>query len=271
MGTWSVLAALLAAAAAVAAAPPPSWTVAHRLGLGRERTSPVLPRGLRPVGLVSAGACAVWFSGALAPAIAVGTVAAVAVFAAGRVRAARSRSRVQRTRREIGTALDLLGADLRAGVLTSRAVMAMAATAPSLEGVDFAPGGDDREVPTVLRRAARRPGARAWADLAAGWEVADRAGAPLADVVERLAETVRDDVDLMREVGAEAAPARATGQVMAVLPLLGLGLGAGMGADPIHLLTRTVPGALCLAAGTALACLGTWWVDRIASSAEAQM
>lgn len=271
MGAWGLLAALLAAAAGLVALPPASWTVAHRLGLQREQTVTSVPRRLRLGALVAVGACAVWFSGALAPALAVATGVAVALFAVGRVRAARARSDVERTRREIGTALDLLGADLRAGVLTSRALVAMAATAPTLHGLDLAPGGDDREVPTVLRRAARRPGAAAWADLAAGWEVADRAGAPLADVVERLAETVRDDVDLMREVGSEAAPARATGQVMAVLPLLGLGLGAGMGADPIHLLTQTVPGALCLATGTALACLGTWWVDRIASSAEAQV
>ncbi|GAA2081434.1 hypothetical protein GCM10009821_22590 [Aeromicrobium halocynthiae] len=271
MGPWSVLAALLAAAAVLVARPPASWSVAHRLGLRQEQMPTTVPRRLRLVVLVTAGASAVWFSGALAPAIAVATGVAVAVFGLGRWRAARARAHVQRTRREIGTALDLLGADLRAGVLTSRAVVAMAAGAPTLHGLALAPGGDDREVPTALRRAARRPGAEAWAALAAGWEVADRAGAPLADVVERLAETVRDDVDLMREVGAEAAPARATGQVMAVLPLLGLGLGAGMGADPFHLLTRTVPGALCLAAGALLACLGTWWVDRIASSAEAQV
>ena len=271
MGTWSLSAALLAAAATLTALPPASWTVAHRLRLVRERPPSIAPRRLRVVAVAVAGAVVVWFAGALAPAVAGGVAVAVAVFALGRVRAARERSQVQRTRREIGTALDLLGADLRAGVLTSRAVVAMAATAPSLQGLDLVADGDDREVPTALRRAARRPGAGAWADLAAGWEVADRAGAPLADVVERLAETVRDDVDLMREVAAEAAPARATGQVMAVLPLLGLGLGAGMGADPVHLLTRTVPGALCLAVGTALACLGTWWVDRIASSAEAEV
>ena len=271
MGPWSALAALLAAAATLTALPPASWTVAHRLRLSRVRSPSSAPRRFRVVAVAVAGAALVWFAGALAPALAGGAAVAVAAFALGRVRAARERSQVQRTRREIGTALDLLGADLRAGVLTSKAVVAVAATAPSLQGLDLVADGVDREVPTALRRAARRPGAGAWADLAAGWEVADRAGAPLADVVERLAETVRDDVDLMREVAAEAAPARATGQVMAVLPLLGLGLGAGMGADPVHLLTRTLPGALCLVVGTAFACLGTWWVDRIASSAEAEV
>ena len=53
---------------------------------------------------------------------------------------------------------------------------------------------------------------------------------------------------------------------VAVLPLLGLGLGAGMGADPVHVLTGTVVGSLCLAGGVGLAGAGVVWVDRIVAT-----
>jgi tight adherence protein B len=56
---------------------------------------------------------------------------------------------------------------------------------------------------------------------------------------------------------------------MAVLPVLGLSLGAGMGADPVQVLTGTVVGAFCLAGGLALACVGVAWVDRIVASVDA--
>lgn len=55
---------------------------------------------------------------------------------------------------------------------------------------------------------------------------------------------------------------------MAVLPVLGLSLGAGMGANPVHVLTGTVVGAMCLAGGFALACAGLVWVDRIVASVD---
>jgi tight adherence protein B len=42
-----------------------------------------------------------------------------------------------------------------------------------------------------------------------------------------------------------------------------------MGADPVHILTGTVLGATCLAAGVALACAGIAWVDRIVASVDA--
>lgn len=71
-----------------------------------------------------------------------------------------------------------------------------------------------------------------------------------------------------REVQSGVAPARATGRLMAMLPVVGLALGSGMGSDPVALLTGTVPGGLCLAAGSACACAGVAWVNRIAATAE---
>jgi tight adherence protein B len=196
------------------------------------------------------------------------TVAGASLFVLRQVRHARRRTASRRMRADTISALDLLAAELRAGILPGAAIEALADDAPFFRpaAVAAAHGGD---VVVALRAASARPGADALADLAGAWHVAERAGAPLAHVLDRVASTARDDAEVDREIQAEAAPARATGRLMAVLPVLGLSLGAGMGSDPVHILTGTVLGASCLAGGVALACAGVAWVDRIVASVEA--
>jgi tight adherence protein B len=197
--------------------------------------------------------------------IVVATAAGAALFALRQVRLARHRRSSVRIRAETTMALELLAAELRAGTLPTYALAAVAENATSLRAAATAArhGGD---VGAALVTAGASPGAEVLVDLAGAWQVAERAGAPLAGVLERVAAGVREDTEVDRDVQAEAAPARATGRLMAVLPLLGLSLGAGMGADPVHVLTGTIGGALCLAAGVALACAGIAWVDRIVAS-----
>jgi tight adherence protein B len=50
---------------------------------------------------------------------------------------------------------------------------------------------------------------------------------------------------------------------MALLPLLGLALGAGMGADPIQVLLSSALGNILLLVGVSLTCAGLLWSDRI--------
>ncbi|MGI9084571.1 MAG: type II secretion system F family protein [Aeromicrobium sp.] len=221
------------------------------------------------VSLVSALALVVvaWATSRPSLVIVASTAVCVAVFVLRLLKVSRDRAAAVRTRARTAAALDLLAAELRAGSLPRHALAAVADDAPSLAAAAAATahGGD---VVAALRAASTGPGAGALADLAGAWHVAERAGAPLADVLDRVATTVRDDAEVDRDVLAEAAPARATGRLMAVLPVLGLTLGAGMGADPVHVLTGTVVGASCLAGGLALACLGLAWVDRIVGSVE---
>jgi tight adherence protein B len=194
------------------------------------------------------------------------TLAGAGLFVLRQVRSSRSRAASVSTRADTIATLDLLAAELRAGILPAVALAGLADDAPLLRPAAAAArhGGD---VVAALRSASTEPGAGALADLAGAWQVAERAGAPLAHVLDRVATAARDDAEVDREVTAEAAPARATGRLMAVLPVLGLGLGAGMGADPVRVLTGTVVGSSCLAAGVALACAGVFWVDRIVATA----
>jgi tight adherence protein B len=54
-----------------------------------------------------------------------------------------------------------------------------------------------------------------------------------------------------------------SGYVMAVLPLMGLALGVGMGADPVGVLLGTPVGNILLLVGVALTCAGLLWSARI--------
>jgi tight adherence protein B len=196
------------------------------------------------------------------------TFGGVAAFAWRQFGADRLRRRAQARRDAVTEAVGLMAAELRAGIIPQRVLAGLVPDftflAPAAHAADL--GGD---VAAALRGSALEPGGELLAELASAWFVADRAGAPLARVLDRLEETARDDHEIEREVQSGVAPARATGRLMAVLPVLGLSLGAGLGGDPVSLLTSTVPGALCLAAGSACACGGIAWINRIAANAEA--
>ncbi|KRC65761.1 hypothetical protein ASE12_13935 [Aeromicrobium sp. Root236] len=262
----TALAALLAAMAVWLWRPPGAWLVRHRLQRGASG-QPWPRRAL----VVAAPLVVVWGAGRADVSgphvILVVTVAAVAMFGARQWRGAVRHRRLQERRRLVSEAIGLMSAELRAGILPQRALTGLAPEfdflVPAARAADL--GGD---VPAALRTAARGTGAELLAELSGAWLVAERAGAPLARVLDRLEETARGDLEIEREVQSGLAPARATGRLMAVLPVFGLALGSGMGGDPVAILTGTYPGVLCLAAGCALACLGVAWVEHIASSAE---
>jgi tight adherence protein B len=269
--SWFACGAAVAGSLAFLLARPPSrWVV--RVRLGRDASPRGRPWWLRRTGSLGVLAVAVvMFAAAtsrLPWVIVAATLAGAGLFAIRQLRASRARAAAEGTRGDTIAALDLLAAELRAGILPGVALGALADDVPALRPAAAAArhGGD---VVSALRAAGTEPGAGALVDLAGAWHVAERAGAPLAVVLDRVASAARDDAEVDREVAAEAAPARATGRLMAVLPVFGLGLGAGLGADPVRVLTGTIPGAACLAAGVALAATGVVWVDRIVVAAGA--
>jgi tight adherence protein B len=89
----------------------------------------------------------------------------------------------------------------------------------------------------------------------------------LAVAVDRLEEALRTDQACREEVDAELEGARATALLLAGLPVLGLGLGSGLGGDPLHVLLRTPVGWVCLCVGVALELAGLWWTGRIVRAA----
>lgn len=272
---WAVLAAIFTSTALIIGRPPPRLLC--RLRLAGPRTGGTSPRrrsalpGLRVlvalplVGLVvlllAAGLPLARMVLALTALTVVGYIARVAV--RDRAQAVQRAAAVQSA--EI---VEVVAGSLRAGITADLALARAAAEFDVLEPVATA-AMFGQDVPAALRAVADQPGRDLLADLAAGWSVALRTGAPLADVLARIGEAARSERDLRRQVQAAAAPARATGRVMALLPLLGLALGAVAGANPWHTVTSTPVAAVSVAAGVLLALVGAAWVDRLVTSAEA--
>lgn len=124
------------------------------------------------------------------------------------------------------------------------------------------------DVPAALQAASRQPGAEALAGVAACWQVAQRHGGGLAAALRRLADSLRAEEALRREVAAQLASARATARLLAALPALGLLLGSGLGGRPVDVLLHTPYGMACAVVGIMLQLTGMWWTDRIAIAAE---
>jgi tight adherence protein B len=159
---------------------------------------------------------------------------AAGVLAAGS-KAARDR---RRRDAELVESVGLLAADLRAGRQPADVMAA------------------DRQ-PPHLRSAA----------VAAVWTVSERSGAPAAAVLDRVEQDLRTRERQRREVAAQLAGARSTAALLAVLPLLGIGLGAAMGARPLQVLLGTEKGQVAMLVGAGLDALGLLWTARIVKAA----
>ncbi|MGC5031619.1 type II secretion system F family protein [Micromonospora sp. DT229] len=198
-----------------------------------------------------------------------------------------------RTRHERLDQLCALAADLRAGLPVPVAAEALglapvpttprvlAASAPAAgstagsqrgwrtgdPGESAVPGG--RSSDGLSRAASRvavpdRPGQLAQAAV----RLAERTGAPLADLIERIEADARSADRGVAAAAAQAAGARATAWLLAALPLGGIGLGYGIGVDPLQVLLHTPIGAGCAAAAIALQVIGLLWADRLGTVAD---
>lgn len=186
--------------------------------------------------------------GAAVATLAAGPVAGAAAAVYGTLAASMvlRRRRVRWSAEATARALDavaVLAADLRAGTAPGGA---LSAALPALSVTDVAP---------VARLVER---------ITSSWEVAEAAGAPLADLLDRL-ETDARGLDRVRaNAAAQAAGATATAWLLAALPVAGIGVGYGMGADPLGILLHTRVGAACAGLALLLQVAGMAWSGRLA-------
>ncbi|MFE0588636.1 hypothetical protein [Micromonospora echinospora] len=96
--------------------------------------------------------------------------------------------------------------------------------------------------------------------------LADRTGAPLAELVERIEADMRAMDRGLAAAAAQAAGARATAWLLAALPLGGIALGYGIGVDPLRVLLHTPVGAGCAVAATTLQVVGLLWAERLGTT-----
>lgn len=126
-------------------------------------------------------------------------------------------------------------------------------------------GAIRRALPAAFPGRSREAGT--WTELAACLDIAEASGCPLADVLTRFAAQLEaeDDADAARQT-ALAGP-KATVRLLTWLPLMGLGLGAALGVDPLATLLGTPLGLAALVGGVALTVAGRAWSARLVSAA----
>jgi tight adherence protein B len=182
------------------------------------------------------------------------------------------RRRDERERARAVEACAVLAAELRSGrsaapALEAAAEVAYGATAQALRAAASAAalGGD---VPVALTGPAPTSAVpELLRGLAACWTVCAATGSGLAAAVERLGEAQRAAAEQRRAVEVELAGPRVTARLLALLPVVGLVLAAGLGAAPLDFLLGTLPGRVCLLLGLVLEVVGLRWTGRLAARA----
>ncbi|MCU1607304.1 MAG: putative Flp pilus assembly protein TadB [Modestobacter sp.] len=191
------------------------------------------------------------------------------------VRGVQRRRRAQVGQRQIDAlaeALGVLAAELQAGRSVQEAATTAAAGCPDPEvaaalgpvlrlGIDPGPvlspsaDGATEETNGVLTR------------VAAAVRLSACTGCSLAAVVTAVEDDLRARSRAGIELRAAVAGPRASATVLAGLPVLGLLMGSGVGADPWRVLTTTGTGTVLLLAGVGLELAGLAWSDRLVRQA----
>lgn len=196
-------------------------------------------------------------------------IAVVAVMGFASIRGRRRRAALAAaTSAQIQEVCEILGAELAAGLPVEVCLReAAAAWTPMRRAVSANAMGSS--VPELLRALASEPGAGDLRLVAAAWQVAARSGSGLADSLGEVAQTLRARETTRRVVRSELASARSTARLMAVLPVLTLAMGSGVGGDPVAFLVGTPLGLGCLALGMGLTVAGLRWIESISAGVEA--
>ncbi|MGI8664809.1 MAG: type II secretion system F family protein [Jatrophihabitans sp.] len=102
-------------------------------------------------------------------------------------------------------------------------------------------------------------GAAALAPLALACALVGRTGASLAELLQGVRADLTADQATRRAVAAAVAGPRASAMLLAGLPVVGLLMGAAMGADPARVLLHSLSGLAALSVGVLLDLAGLRW------------
>ncbi|OBH49115.1 type II secretion system F family protein [Mycobacterium sp. E2479] len=240
-------------------------SVRRRLSASRHRRLPTA--GLRGITCVAAGiGCTAVI------ALPLTTVLSIAVVGATAGLRYRRRWRIRRATAEghaLQSVLEVLVGELRAGSHPVRAFCVAAddttgAVAISLRSV-AARARLGADVASGLAAAARHSALPThWERLALCWRLASDNGLGIATLMRAAQRDIAERQRFSARVSSSMAGARATAAILAALPVLGVILGQLIGARPLPFLLGGHAGGWLLLVGSALACVGLLWADRIA-------
>lgn len=101
-------------------------------------------------------------------------------------------------------------------------------------------------------------------------QLCSRSGAPLAGVLEQLAQDLEADVAARQSFDAAMAGPRATTKLLTWLPVIGLGAGFLLGIDVLHTLAVSPAAQLSVAGGALLWAANRIWCQRLLASTTAR-
>lgn len=155
------------------------------------------------------------------------------------------------------------------------AVLLQAGAVPLVAWRHLAESGDPHAVRIVERVEAGMPlltaveaEGGAWVDLAAAWEVATTVGAPLAEVLRMLAETLQDAASAADDVRIALAEPAGTARLLLWMPVAGLLLGFALGFDTLTVIISNPIGGACVIAGLGLVLAARLWTRRMLRRAQ---
>ncbi|WP_188112995.1 type II secretion system F family protein [Mycobacterium simiae] len=201
----------------------------------------------------------------LTTALAVAVVGSTAIL---RYRRRRRRERGTAEAQALEAALDVLVGELRVGAHPVRAFSVAAnetagVVAESMRAV-AARAQLGADVAGGLREAARLSALSApWQRLAVYWELATQHGLAIARLMRAAQRDIVERQRFSEGVRSGLAGARATANILAGLPVLGVLLGELIGAQPLRFLFNGYAGGWLLVVGVVLACGGLMWADQI--------
>jgi tight adherence protein B len=210
---------------------------------------------------------------ALALVVPITVIAAVAIISATVVLRRRRQLGERRRATEsvaLQAALDVLVGELRVGVHPVAAFDVAAnevgdSVAASLRAV-AARARLGADVAAGLNSVAGRSSLpQHWERLAVYWQLAQTHGLAIATLMQAAQRDIVERERFSARVSSGMAGARTTAAVLAGLPVLGVGLGQLIGADPVGFLLSG--GGWLLVIGVSLACVGLLWSDRITGRA----
>jgi len=225
-----------------------------------------VPFSFRAIPLPSAAAAIAVLGGALASTPLVAALGGVGAFLGARAWLSARAERAGDARLgSLSDGLGALAAELRSGrSLEDAAGSAAVATADdncgrALTAALRAPGDLPAELDPAL--------ADALARIRAAVRLSARTGCSLAAVAGAVEDDLRSRHRLRLELRTATEAPRASAALLAGLPLLGLAMGAGIGADPWGVLTGTAVGQVLLVLGAGLEVAGLAWAGRLISRA----
>ena len=191
--------------------------------------------------------------------IAGGEVAATTAWLA--VRSVMARRTADNERQAI-KACSIIAGQLDIGEIPAQALVVAAGDLPLLAPAAGAVqmGGS---VTDELKRLAQQPGCAGLGQISRGWALCERTGMPLGPVVRQVAGALRQSQDVRDQRQAELASSRSTSRLLAALPVVGIGMGFLVNANPLAYLTGNTAGHLCLIGAATLACAGLIWTEAL--------